>query len=164
LFDLRQTRSQCRRSKGPRFLARSRIKGRVSRPGKNCVDHTKIETYNWFECPRWGGHGGWQGGQWRGGGWGWGGVGFGVGTGLALGLAAGPYWGGYYGPYGYGPYYGAYAHGGDRVMRRRWVVNRFGHRVWRWGPRLLLSVQTSHAFDVNTESKRPGNRSAVLFD
>lgn len=81
---------------------------------------------------RWGGHGGWHGGGWRGGGWGWGGVGLGLGTGLALGLAAGPAWG--YGPYygGYGPYYGAYAYGGDCVMRRRWVVNRFGQRVWRW--------------------------------
>jgi len=68
---------------------------------------------------RWGGHGGWRGG------WGWGGVGLGLGTGLALGLAAGPAW-------GYGPYYGAYAYGGDCVMRRRWVVNRFGQRVWRW--------------------------------
>ena len=75
---------------------------------------------------RWGGHGGW-----RGGGWGWGGVGLGLGTGLALGLAAGPGWG-YYSPYGYGPYYGAYGYGGDCVMRRRWVVNRFGHRVLRW--------------------------------
>jgi hypothetical protein len=83
---------------------------------------------------RWGGHGGWHGGgHWRGGGWGWGGVGLGLGTGLALGLAAGPAWGGYYGgPYGYGPSYGAYAYGGDCVMRRRWVVNRYGHRVLRW--------------------------------
>jgi len=56
----------------------------------------------------------------------------GLGTGLALGLAAGPGWGGYYAPYGYGPYYGAYAYGGDCVMRRRWVVNRYGHRVLRW--------------------------------
>jgi|SRR5262245_46051285 len=81
---------------------------------------------------RWGGHGGWHGGHWRGGGWGWGGVGLGLGTGLALGLAAGPGWGGYYAPYGYGPDYGAYAYGGDCVMRRRWVVNRYGHRVLRW--------------------------------
>jgi hypothetical protein len=36
------------------------------------------------------------------------------------------------GPYGYGPYYGAYGYGGDCVMRRRWVVNRYGHRVLRW--------------------------------
>src|SRR6476620_6178171 len=31
-----------------------------------------------------------------------------------------------------GPYYGAYAYGGVCVMRRRPVINRWGHRVWRW--------------------------------
>jgi hypothetical protein len=28
-----------------------------------------------------------------------------------------------------GPYYGAYAYGGNCVMRRRPVINRWGHRV-----------------------------------
>ena len=70
-----------------------------------------------------------------------GGVGLGLGTGLALGLAAGPGWG-YYGPYGYGPYYGAYGYGGDCAMRRRWVVNRYGHSRVALGPRLLLSGRT----------------------
>ena len=69
---------------------------------------------------RWGG--GWHGGHWRGGGSGWG-----LGTGLALGFATAPLWGG-----AYGPYYGAYGYDGGCVMQRRWVVNRFGHRVLRW--------------------------------
>jgi len=72
---------------------------------------------------RWHG-GGWHGG-WRGhGGWGWGGFGWGFAPGFAVGFGA-PYYGGYYG----GPYY---AYGGDCVMRRRWVITRWGHRVWRW--------------------------------
>lgn len=66
--------------------------------------------------------GGWHGGGWRGGGWGWG---FAPGFALGLGLGAAPYY-----AYG-GPYYGAYAYG-DCVMRRRAVINRWGHRVWRW--------------------------------
>ena len=65
---------------------------------------------------RW--HGGWHGHG------GWGGFGWGFAPGFALGFGA-PYYGGYYG----GPYY---AYGGDCVMRRRWVINRWGHRVWRW--------------------------------
>jgi hypothetical protein len=74
---------------------------------------------------RWGGWhgGGWRGGGWRGGGWGWG---VGPGFALGLGLGAAPYY-----AYG-GPYYGSYAYGGDCVMRRRAVINRWGHRVWRW--------------------------------
>ena len=76
----------------------------------------------------------WYGGGWHGG-WhghgGWGGFGWGFAPGVALGFGA-PYYGGYYG----GPYY---AYGGDCVMRRRWVINRWGHRVWRW-TRLLLNV------------------------
>jgi len=84
---------------------------------------------------RWGGWhgggwhgGGWHGGGWRGGGWRGGGWGWGVGPGFALGLGLGaaPYY-----AYG-GPYYGSYAYGGDCVMRRRAVINRWGHRVWRW--------------------------------
>jgi hypothetical protein len=83
---------------------------------------------------RWGG--GWHGGGWRGGGWGWGGFGVGLGTGLLLGAATAPYWGGYgYGPYyGYGgPYYAAYGapYGGGCYIRRRWVWDGYGHRVWR---------------------------------
>ena len=77
---------------------------------------------------RWGGHWHGGGGHWHGGWGGWGGWGLGLGTGLAVGLAAAPFYGGY----GYGPYYGAYANGGDCVMQRRWVVNRWGHRVLRW--------------------------------
>jgi hypothetical protein len=65
---------------------------------------------------------GWDGGGWRGGGWGWG---FAPGLALGLGLGAAPFY-----AYG-GPYYGAYAYG-DCVMRRRAVINRWGHRVWRW--------------------------------
>lgn len=94
---------------------------------------------------RWGGGwhgGGWHGGGWHGGrGWGWGAVGLGVGTGLLLGAAAaGPYYGGYYGygPYayddGYAPYYaaygGPYGYGGCYI-RGRWVLDGYGHRVWR---------------------------------
>ena len=45
-------------------------------------------------------------------------------VGAAIGFGA-PYYGGYYG----GPYYTC---GGDCVMRRRWVINRGGHRVLRW--------------------------------
>jgi hypothetical protein len=73
---------------------------------------------------RWGGgwHGG--GGHWRGGGWGWGGVGLGLATGLALG-AGYPYYG-----YGYGPYAYDYGYGGCYI-RRRWVWDGYGHRVWR---------------------------------
>lgn len=80
---------------------------------------------------RW--HGGWHGGGWhgggwhggwRGGGWGWRGFGWGFAPGFAIGFGA-PYVGGFYG----GPYY---AYGGDCVMRRRWVINRWGHRVLRW--------------------------------
>lgn len=83
---------------------------------------------------RWGG--GWHGGGWRGGGWGWGGFGVGLGTGLLLGAATAPYWGGYgSGPYyGYGgPYYAAYGapYGGGCYIRRRWVWDGYGHRVWR---------------------------------
>ena len=66
--------------------------------------------------------GGWHVGGWRSGGWGWG---FAPGFALGLGLGAAPYY-----AYG-GPYYGAYAYG-DCVMRRRVVINRWGHRVWRW--------------------------------
>lgn len=66
---------------------------------------------------RW--HGGWRGH----GGWGGGGFGWGFAPGFAVGFGA-PYYGGYYG--------GPYAYGGDCVMRRRWVINRWGHRVWRW--------------------------------
>ena len=66
--------------------------------------------------------------RWHGGGWhrlaGWGGFGWGFAPGFAIGFGA-PYYGGYYG----GPYY---AYGGDCVMRRRWVINRWGHRVLRW--------------------------------
>ena len=57
-------------------------------------------------------------------GWGWGGFGWGFAPGFAIGFGA-PYYGGYYG----GPYS---AYGGDCVMRRRWVINRWGHRVLRW--------------------------------
>jgi hypothetical protein len=66
----------------------------------------------------WGGWhgGGWHGGGWRGGGWGWG---VGPGFALGLGLGAAPYY-----AYG-GPYYGSYAYGGDCVMRRRAVINRW---------------------------------------
>jgi hypothetical protein len=47
---------------------------------------------------------------WHGGGWG---------PGFAFGFG--------------GPYYGGpYAYAGDCVMRRRWVINRWGHRVFRW--------------------------------
>jgi len=66
--------------------------------------------------------------RWHGGGWhgGWHGHGRwgGFGSGFAIGFGA-PYYGGYYG----GPYY---AYEGDCVMRRRWVINRWGHRVLRW--------------------------------
>ena len=58
----------------------------------------------------------WHGG-WRGHG-GWGGFGWGFAPGFAIGVGA-PYYGGYYG----GPYY---AYGGDCVIRRRWVINRWG--------------------------------------
>lgn len=85
---------------------------------------------------RWGG--GWHGGGWRGGGWGWGGFGVGIGTGLLLGAATLPYYGGYYGygpgyGYGYGPYYAAYGgpYSGGCYIRRRWVSDGYGHRVWR---------------------------------
>jgi hypothetical protein len=92
---------------------------------------------------RWGG--GWHGGGWHGGhgGWGWGGVGLGVGTGLLLGAAiAAPYYGGYYGgygpyayDYGYGPTYaaygGPYGYTGGCYIRRHWVWDGYGHRVWR---------------------------------
>ena len=60
----------------------------------------------------------------RHGGWGWRGFGWGFAPGFAIGFGA-PYYGGFYG----GPYY---AYGGDCVMRRRWVINRWGHRVLRW--------------------------------
>jgi hypothetical protein len=72
-------------------------------------------------------HGG--GGPWHGGhgGWGWGGFGLSFGTGLALGAA--PYY--YGGPYAY-DYGGPYAYAGDCVMRKRWVIDGYGHRVWRW--------------------------------
>ena len=67
----------------------------------------------------------WHGGGWHGGGgWGWGGFGLGFGTGLALGAA--PYYGGYY---GYGPY--AYDYGPGCHIRHRWVLDGYGHRVWR---------------------------------
>jgi hypothetical protein len=48
------------------------------------------------------------------------------------GLLAAPYYGGYYGggPY-YGGYYDDYAYGGDCYITRRWVINRYGHRVLR---------------------------------
>jgi hypothetical protein len=75
-----------------------------------------------------GGHWGGGGGHWgHGGGWGWGGFGLGLGTGLALGAA--PYYGGY-GPYAY-DYGGDYAYAGDCYIRRRWVVDGYGHRVLR---------------------------------
>lgn len=78
---------------------------------------------------RWGGGGHWHGGggHWHGGGWGWGwgGVGLGLATGLALG-AGYPYYGGY----GYGPYAYDYGYGGCYI-RRRWVWDGYGHRVWR---------------------------------
>ena len=67
-----------------------------------------------------GGHGGWH----RHGGWGWGGFGWGFAPGFAIGVGA-PFYGGYYG----GPYS---AYGGDCVMRRGWVIDRWGHRVLRW--------------------------------
>jgi hypothetical protein len=68
---------------------------------------------------RWHG-GGWHGG-WRGhGGWGWGGFGWGFAPGFAIASV----------PPTYGGPYSAY--GGDCVMRRRWVINRWGHRVLRW--------------------------------
>jgi hypothetical protein len=74
---------------------------------------------------RWHG-GGWHGGGWHGGwgrgGWGWGGFGWGFAPGFAIGVGA-PYWG-WGGP--------SYAYGGDCVLRRRWVINRWGHRVLRW--------------------------------
>jgi hypothetical protein len=67
----------------------------------------------------------WHGGGWRGG-WhghgGWGGFGWGFAPGFAIGFRA-PYYGGYYG--------GPYAYRGC-VMRRRWVIDRWGHRVLRW--------------------------------
>jgi hypothetical protein len=53
--------------------------------------------------------------------------------GLAAGalIGASPYYGGYYGgPYGYyngGPY----AYAGGCYIQRQWVINRYGHRVWR---------------------------------
>ena len=87
---------------------------------------------------RWGG--GWHGGH---GGFGWGGFGVGVGTEFLLGAATAPYWGGYYGGpyygygpaygYGYGPTYAAYGgpYTGGCYVTRRWVVNSYGHRVWR---------------------------------
>jgi hypothetical protein len=71
-----------------------------------------------------GGHGGWHGGHggWYGGGWGWGGFAAGA---VVGGLLAAPY---YYGdPYYYG---GPYAYD-DCYLRRRLVINRYGHRVWR---------------------------------
>jgi hypothetical protein len=81
------------------------------------------------------------GGHYYGGGhsgWGWGGFGIGLGTGLLLGAATYPAYGGYYGygpGYGYGPYaydYGYADYGyGDCTIRRRWVSDRHGHRVWR---------------------------------
>ena len=50
---------------------------------------------------------------------------------LMSGLLAAPYYGGYYGgPYYGGPYYG-YGYGGGCYITRRWVINRYGHRVWR---------------------------------
>lgn len=55
----------------------------------------------------WHGHGGW-----------------GFAPGFAVGFGA-PYYGGYHA----GPYC---ADEGNCVMRRRWVVNRWGHRVLRW--------------------------------
>jgi hypothetical protein len=70
-------------------------------------------------------HGG--GGHWHGGGFGWG---FAPGFALGLGVGAAPYYG-YGGPYGYG-YGGPYAYAGDCVMRRRWVINAYGQRVFRW--------------------------------
>ena len=80
---------------------------------------------------RWGG--GWHGGGWHGGGWGWGGFGVGLGTGLLLGAAMVPYYGGYYGygPYAYGGPYAAYGYGGGCYIRRHWVWDGYGHRVWR---------------------------------
>jgi hypothetical protein len=65
----------------------------------------------------------WHGGHHHGGG-GWSGFGWGFAPGFAIGFGA-PYYGAYYG----GPYYG---YGGECVMRRRWVINRWGHRVLRW--------------------------------
>ena len=68
----------------------------------------------------WHGHGG----HWHGGGGHWHGGGWDFGTGLALGFGA-PYYGGYYA-------YDPYPYDGGCAMRRRPVINRYGHRVWRW--------------------------------
>ena len=89
---------------------------------------------------RWGGWPAARGGGWRGGGWGWG---VGPGFALGLGLGAAPYY-----AYG-GPYYGSYAYGGDCVMRRRAVINRWGHRVWRWYASVIERSKQQ-------KSKRPG--------
>jgi hypothetical protein len=62
----------------------------------------------------------WRLGWWR--------MGLGLCTGFALGLGLGA---APYSAYG-GPYYGAYAYGGDCVMRRQPVINRWRHRAWRW--------------------------------
>ncbi|HET9715265.1 MAG TPA: sulfur globule protein precursor [Pseudolabrys sp.] len=74
-------------------------------------------------------HGHWRGGHWRGAHWrgnhwrahrfGWG---FAPGFALGFGLAAAPF--GFYG----GPYY---AYAGNCYIHRRWVFNRWGHRVLR---------------------------------
>jgi hypothetical protein len=77
-------------------------------------------------------HGG-GGGYYHGGGGGYYGGGGAFIGGLAAGalIGASPYYGGYYGgPYGYyngGPY----AYAGGCYIQRQWVINRYGHRVWR---------------------------------
>jgi hypothetical protein len=63
-------------------------------------------------------HGGWHGHG------GWDRFGRGFAPGFAVGFGA-PYYGGYHA----GPYC---ADEGNCVMRRRWVINRWGHRVLRW--------------------------------
>lgn len=77
-------------------------------------------------------HGGWHGGggdHWRGGGnwhgdhdWhgGWGGFGLGLLPGFLFGYGVAHY---YAPPPAYGP---------DCVLRRRWLINRWGYRVLRW--------------------------------
>ena len=100
----------------PRALASKCAPPWIARPGGMALRHP---------CRPGSAEARWHGGGWHGhGGWGGGGFGWGFAPGFAIGFGA-PYYGGYYG----GPYY---AYGGDCVMRRRWVINRWGHRVLRW--------------------------------